>query len=84
MTLKKNDIVRLNITSVTAQGSGVGRTEDGMVMFVPLTAVGDELDARILKVKKSYSFGKIEQLLTPSASRVEPVCEMRRMCVKTH
>ena len=80
MTLKKNDIVRLNITSVTAQGSGVGRTEDGMVMFVPLTAVGDELDARILKVKKSYSFGKIEQLLTPSASRVEPDCPAFAKC----
>ena len=28
MTLKKNDIVNLTITSATAEGSGVGRTDD--------------------------------------------------------
>nr|WP_242990364.1 hypothetical protein [Ruminococcus sp. AM28-29LB] len=30
MTLKKNDIVNLTITSATAEGSGVGRTDDAL------------------------------------------------------
>lgn len=33
MTLKKNDIVNLTITSATAEGSGVGRTDDGIAVL---------------------------------------------------
>lgn len=61
MTLKKNDIVNLTITSATAEGSGVGRTDDGIAVFVQGSAIGDELNVRILKVKKTYAFGKIEK-----------------------
>ena len=50
MTLKKNDIVNLTITSATAEGSGVGRTDDGIAVFVQGSAIGDELNVRILKV----------------------------------
>ena len=56
MTLKKNDIVNLTITSATAEGSGVGRTDDGIAVFVQGSAIGDELKVRILKVKKTYAF----------------------------
>ena len=62
MNLVKNDIIKLNITSATAEGNGVGKTEDGIAVFVPLSAVGDELEVRILKTKKTYAFGKIESL----------------------
>lgn len=80
MTLKKNDIVNLTITSATAEGSGVGRTDDGIAVFVPLSAIGDELSVRILKVKKTYAFGKIEQVLVPSAARIEPDCSNFTKC----
>jgi 23S rRNA (uracil1939-C5)-methyltransferase len=80
VALKKNDIINLTITSVTAQGSGVGRTEDGMVVFVPVTAVGDEIEARILKVKKSYAYAKVERLVKPSEIRVTPDCAAFAKC----
>ena len=53
MELKKNDVIKLNITSMTAQGSGVGKTDGGIVVFVPLSAVGDELEVKVLKTKKT-------------------------------
>ena len=74
MTLKKNDIVNLTITSATAEGSGVGRTDDGIAVFVQGSAIGDELNVRILKVKKTYAFGKIEEILVPSKARITPDC----------
>ena len=80
MLLKKNDIINLTITSATAEGSGVGRTDDGIAVFVPLSAIGDELEVRILKVKKTYAFGKIENIITPSASRVESDCPYFAKC----
>ena len=78
--LKKNDIIHLSITSATADGSGVGKTDDGLAVFVPLSAVGDELNVRILKVKKSYAFGKIEEIITPSEARIKPDCGCYSRC----
>ena len=80
MKLKKNDVINLNITSMTAQGSGVGRTDDGVVVFVPVSAVGDELEVRILKTKKTCVYGKIERIVSPSESRIEPDCPNFSKC----
>ena len=80
MNLRKNDIIKLTITSATAEGSGVGRTDDGIAVFVPLSAVGDELEVRILKVKKTYAFGKIENIIKPSESRIEADCPYFSKC----
>ncbi len=78
--LSKNDIIPMKITSTTAEGSGVGKTEDGVAVFVPLSAVGDELTVRILKVKKTYAFGKIEEILSPAESRTQPDCPHFSQC----
>ncbi len=78
--MKKNDIIRLTITSATAEGSGVGKTEDNMAVFVPMSAVGDELSVRIVKVKKTYAFGKIEEIISPSDSRISPDCPYYSKC----
>lgn len=78
--MKKNDVIKLSITSMTAQGSGVGRYDDGMVVFVPLSAVGDELMVRVLKVKKTYAYGKIESIISPSESRTDCDCEVFSKC----
>ena len=78
--LQKNDIIQLTITSAAADGSGVGRSADGMAVFVPLSAVGDVLRVRVLKVKKTCAYGKIEEILTPAPSRTEPDCERFSRC----
>ena len=75
----KNDIVRLEIESITGEGSGVGRY-DGMVVFVPFTAVGDLIDVRIVKAGKSYCYGRTEKIITPSPDRVSPDCKVFGKC----
>lgn len=77
--LKKNDRINLKIESCSSNGSGVGRY-NGMAIFVPATAVGDEITAHILKVKKTYAFAKVEEVLTPSADRIEPQCPVYLKC----
>ena len=75
VALGKNQLVELTVSGVTGEGSGVARyTEDGsagMVVFIPYTAVGDRVLCRILKVQKTHAFGRVEQLLAPSADRAE-------------
>lgn len=77
--MNKNDIVTLEITALTNEGSGIARY-DGMAVFVPFTAVGDVIEARILKVHKTYAYAKIERIITPSADRIENDCPVFGKC----
>ena len=79
MQLKKNDSIELEITGYTAEGSGVGRYEN-IAVFVPLAAVGDRLRVKILKTAKTYAFGKLEQILSPSPDRVRQDCRQFAKC----
>ena len=77
--MKKNDEFIIDITDVTNEGSGVGKC-DGMAVFVPLTAVGDKIKARAIKVKKNYAIGKVMEIIEPSADRIDNDCEAFRSC----
>ncbi|MBE6782005.1 MAG: 23S rRNA (uracil(1939)-C(5))-methyltransferase RlmD [Ruminococcaceae bacterium] len=77
--MQKNDIIELDITAMSSEGSGIGRYE-GLAVFVPMTALGDKLRVKILKVKSNCAFGKIEEIITPSNSRVESDCEVFSKC----
>lgn len=78
--MNKNDICTLEITSISNEGAGVGRAEDGKVIFVPMTAVGDICRVKILKAKSSYAYGKIEEIITYSADRAENDCSVFGKC----
>ncbi|MBQ8614388.1 MAG: 23S rRNA (uracil(1939)-C(5))-methyltransferase RlmD [Ruminiclostridium sp.] len=75
----KNDIIDLEITGLTNEGCGVGKA-DGIVVFVPFSAVGDKLRCRIVKVNRSHCYGKIEEILTPSPDRITPDCIVFGKC----
>lgn len=71
--LKKNDIITLEITDISSDGSGVGKYEN-MAVFVPSTALGDVCKVKILKVLSSYCYGKTEEIITSSRDRINPEC----------
>lgn len=77
--LKKNQIEEVEITAMSSDGNGIAKI-DGMVVFVPYTAVGDKLKIRIVKVQKNYSFGIIEEILQPSPDRVDDHCPVYKKC----
>ena len=79
MALKKNDLIELPITGMTAEGMGVGHF-DGMAVFVPLTAPGDLAQVKIVKVLKNLAYGRLEKLLSPSPDRIEPDCPVFAQC----
>ena len=78
--LKKNDIVTITGTDISHNGSGIGKTDDGLVVFVPELLVGEQAEVRILKVLKNFSFGKIEKLTVPSAHRISSSCPVAKQC----
>lgn len=76
---RKNEIIELNIVSLTSDGDGVGRAGE-MVFFVPNTAVGDIIRAKVLKVKKNVGFARVEEIITPSPDRIAPDCPVSFSC----
>ena len=70
--MKKNDVIKLNITSLTGGGDGVAHAPNGITVFVPNTAVGDEVEALIIKVKKNYCIAKLQKIITPSVKNFTP------------
>ena len=52
MELKKNDIIIGTIEAVSSEGNGICRAENGEVVFVPNSAIGDVLKIRIVKKLK--------------------------------
>ncbi len=77
--MQKNDKVVLDIVDMTADGSGVAKY-NGIAVFVPSTAIGDKIEALILKVKKTYAFGKVLSIIEPSSDRIEPDCKTFSKC----
>ncbi len=78
--MEKNQIVELQIEDMSDEGLGIGHTKDGMAVFVKDSVIGDRLRARIVKTKKAYAFGRVEQIITASPDREKPVCPVARSC----
>ena len=79
MIPKKNEIVTIEITDMGSGGEGIGRA-DGFTLFVKGAVVGDVIEAKVLKAKKTYGYAKIETIIRPSEHRVEPVCPVAGRC----
>lgn len=77
--MNKNQIFRMTIDDMASDGNGVGHV-NGFAVFVPNSAVGDVADIKIVKAQKNYAFGIIEQLISPSDSRIKNNCIAYPQC----
>ena len=73
MELKKNDIIEIKILKTHLQGFGMGTYND-IIIFVPNTCADDYLKVRIVKVKSTYCYGIIEEIIEPSKHRINKKC----------
>ncbi|MCQ2401544.1 MAG: 23S rRNA (uracil(1939)-C(5))-methyltransferase RlmD [Lachnospiraceae bacterium] len=77
--LKKNDTIKLYIEDITNDGEGVGKL-DGFVWFVKDTIPGDEIEAIVMKQKKSYGYARLKSVIKESTDRICPKCQKARAC----
>ena len=77
--MKKNEEYVVTCIDETNQAAGIVKI-DNMVVFVPGLLKGEKANIRILKVQKSYAFGKIMQFLETSQDRIEPACKVFNKC----
>ena len=79
MKLSKNDDIKLNIDSLTSEGSGIGRY-DGFAVFVRGVVPGDEITAHIIKCSKNYAIAIVKDIIKPSKYRIESDCPVSDRC----
>ncbi len=77
--MNKNEVFEGVVSGYGADGEGICRVED-MVVFVPGALMGEKLKIKIVKVAKSYAYGRIEEILSPSAERITPACGAFKRC----
>ena len=77
--MQKDDLIRVTIEDLSSDGLGVGHS-DGMAFFIKDTVIGDEVEAKIMKMKKTYGYARMTKLLLPSPDRIEARCPVARQC----
>lgn len=73
------DAVELEVERIAYGGDGVGRA-DGLVVFVPWTAPGERVRARIVERHPRYARARLEGVLAAGDARVEPGCPVFGIC----
>jgi 23S rRNA (uracil1939-C5)-methyltransferase len=74
------ETLELEITDLSASGSGVARDPGGRVIFVPFTMPGDLVLVNVKAVSKRYAQAEVVELLRPAPDRVKPPCAVFGRC----
>ena len=77
--MNKNEVVRVVIEDIGNEGEAIGKV-DGYTLFIKDAIVGDIVDAKIVKPKKSYAYARVDKIITPSPYRVTPRCTYHKQC----
>lgn len=80
MAKKHYVIPDVPIHGIADRGKGVGRTAEGMTVFVEGAVPGDVADVFIQKKKGGFAEGVVERIVQPSPDRVAAFCRHFDVC----
>ena len=72
--------MEIRIEKVASQGNFIGYREDGKVIFVPYTDIGEKVSVLTVIEKKDYINGLVEEIIEPSSDRIIPKCRYFTQC----
>lgn len=75
--VEKNKEYEIDILNLGYEGEGVGKIND-FAIFVEGALPYERVIAKIVKVNKSYAFGKLIKIIKASPYRIEPMCNLKR------
>lgn len=75
----KNKEYEFDIISEGYEGEGIAKV-DGYPIFIKGALKGERVKAKITKVKKNYSYARLEEIIESGKGRVEPVCKYYKRC----
>lgn len=77
--IEKNKEYILDIINTGYEGEGIAKI-DGFPIFIEGAILGEKVRVLIVKVKKSYAYGKVLEIIEASKDRVEPKCKIYKRC----
>jgi len=78
-TPAQNETVELRIDKLVTGGQGLGKV-NGQAVFVPMTAVGDMVEAKIIRKRKGFIQAEVQTLIEPGPGRQEAPCQYFGQC----
>ena len=75
----KNQDYEMNIERLGTNGEGVGRV-DGFTVFVEGALAGERVLVKIVKIARTYAYGKLLHIIQKSSHRIEPRCPYFKAC----
>lgn len=78
--IDKNKEYILDIVSQGYEGEGISKIDDTYPVFVEGALVGEKVKIKVIKVKKSYAYGKLLEVLETSKERLTPSCGIYKRC----
>lgn len=75
----KNEHYAITIHDLGTRSEGVGKVDD-FTVFTDKALPGDIIEARIVKIKKNFAFGRLMNIIEPSPQRQEPKCLVANHC----
>ena len=77
--IEKNSIICAVASGIGSNGEGIIRHE-GVTFFVPACLPGEKVRFKVLKIKGSIGYGKVEEILTPAEERARAKCPVFLRC----
>lgn len=78
--MHQKQVYTTRINGYSHTGDGVGRLEDGRVVFIPQAVREEKVSFTITTEKKSLARGRLVAVLEASPGRVQPVCPVYASC----
>jgi 23S rRNA (uracil1939-C5)-methyltransferase len=72
--------IELALTNIAATGEAIGRTADGLVLFVPHALPGEVVEAEIVHRRKKFGRGRLVRVVQASSQRTTPRCAYFGAC----
>lgn len=77
--VEKNGIYEADVIGIGHEGEGVGRVQ-GFTLFIHGALPGEKVRVKVLKVKKSFGYAKLLEVLDTSPDRTAPPCPIYESC----
>ena len=78
--LEKNKEYILDIVSQGYEGEGIAKVDNTYPVFIEGALPGERVKVKIIKVKKSFAYGKLVEVIKKSEHRAKPVCGIYSRC----
>ncbi len=78
--LEKGKIYKFEIVDVGINFEGIAKDNDGLTVFIPGTLKGEVVNAKIVKVNKSYALGEVKEYIHKASARCGEDCNSYRLC----